>query len=635
MSEKFVKQLEKAVEAQDEGKTSNLVERILSLEPTHTYALHCKAVLTMHQGKHQVALAVLEQLAEVDASYQSDQEFLFQKGYCLYRLQRFAEAREALKDVLFVPAQHLLAQIAYNLEEYEEAAAIYEALLANNSARDDQERQEIITNLSAAYVTLDAKKAADAVRRADEKTADMLFNAATAELEGRQYDQALATLNKAELLVAREHGTSTLKSFAEFSAAEVLAPKSTERALFEELSPIWVQRAYLHYTRGDEDASANILATVLKHRVASVAVGAVASINWAAIKRHKDFFDTYRKLKQVQSPAMLARLTTKQKLLVRYNTAMLLLNIGKLAACKQVAESLISEHPNSELGPTLLLAANVRAEAGKKQRTASSKIEELLMSLSNKRGGGSRALQSRLTVAQIRLEQGDLSGCISELKEIDGISTRIGFVTTAAAWLIRAGEFEHAVQLVRGAVKSLNSDTSRKLTIWMARTLLQCGEHVHAASLFDATDLKAADDEVKSLAVLAHARSNMDRASAIGKELPSSSSSAASDIDALLSMLPNRTAVEAVGFKRTGDEEQGSGKEVKRRQRSMRRPPKNLNKDARPDPERWLPMSIRPSVKDMPERRKKELRRLRAADQEEKRKAAEKRKQAAAAASSA
>lgn len=626
MTDKLVKQLEKSVEGQDEAKTANLIERILSAELHNVYALHCKAVLYIHQGKFDAALTVLDQLAEADASYSSDEEFMFQQGYCFYRLQKFSEANKLISQISTVPAKHLLAQIAYNLEDFQKAADIYEELLADGVARDDQERQEIITNLSAAYVTIDAKKAADAVRKADEKTSDMLFNAATAELENRQFDQAMATLSKAEQLVARNHGPSEASkvSVEYFSQLQNPLPaKGPERSLFEDLSPVWVQRAYLHYAKGEEDASAAILAPILKHKPNSVAINAVASINWAAIQRHKDFFDTHRKLKQVQTPVMMRRLTTKQKLLVRYNTAMLLLNIGKLGNCKQIAESLLEEHPDSDLGPLLLLAATVRADASGKQKK-SSRVDDLLASISKK---GTSA-QTRFTIAQIRLEQGDTPGCLAELSQVEGVDQRIGYVLTACEWLIRNGDYDGAAALTE---RSLNKTKyEKKLLSTVGRSFIRVGANAHAASILNAAPASLRDDvELLALRVIALARSDIAAALIASKSLPPSVAPSLPD-DILLASVPVRAAVEAAGFKRTGDDNQDEDhiRQKKQRSRPMRRPAKCAAKDSRPDPERWLPVAIRPTMKDMPERRKKELKRIRASEQADKRKAAEKRKSA-------
>lgn len=118
---------------------------------------------------------------------------------------------------------------------------------------------------------------------------------------------------------------------------------------------------------------------------------------------------------------------------------------------------------------------------------------------------------------------------------------------------------------------------------------------------------------------------------------------------------PSRAVLEALHFTRpvhtaassSADESKGHANHAagvmpgedrapqrRRRARVMRRPPKNKEAiSGKPDPERWLPMSVRSYIKDLPERRKKELRRLRALEQEQKRRAVEKMRAAEAAAS--
>ncbi|RNF04872.1 putative signal recognition particle protein [Trypanosoma rangeli] len=670
---KWEKQLERVLaDGSDAPKILAAIEKILSVNSKHVFALRCKVVCLLHQDKHASALTVLEQIAAVDpALLRSSQDYAFQKAYCLYRALDHHQARcvllnDAPQTAEHVPSQHLLAQVHYHLEEYGAAARIYEALLAKGEFRDEHEKTELLTNYAAACSAIDARKTQAIVRAADEKTADLLYNAATAQLVVQDYAAALQTLQQAESLCARAYPTSRLRSFQDACSKSDMELRSLldikgspERAFFNDVASIWVQTAYVHYAMHDEEKAAALLNLVLRYRPLSAVTLAVASINWTAIHRHRDFFDTHRKLKAAQNPAVNNRLTSRQRLLVRYNTAMLLLHTRNFNALRRQVELLANEYPDSDLTHSLKLALAVR-DSKKKRQSDYKNLTEYLKSYQQSVGAQQRQEREQqqqqqgdpsvgkllpLIAAQIFLENGDLEHAIESLSAApDDILKKPCTLMTLTTWKVQLGDVKGAKQLLTefAAAAPKGIAVVKPILFWAVQFLTARGLNADAVDVIRATQgalpVLQDDKEARALLALCLSHYDMQGARACMEAIPEAgftgthtdrkmSLSAIAEIE---SQQPSRHSIEALGYHRVtldNDDGNGNNAKVKRaRRRPMRRPPKNL--DARFDPERWIPMSHRSYIKDLPERRKRELKRLRASEQEQKRHEAEKRKMA-------
>ncbi|RNF21796.1 putative signal recognition particle protein [Trypanosoma conorhini] len=669
---RWEKQLERALaDGSDSAKILAAIEKILSANPKHVYALRCKVVCLLHQDRHAAALAVLEQIAAVDPALpRASQDYAFQKAYCLYRALEHLQARRLLREAPqtanHAPSQHLLAQVHYHLEEYEAAAGIYEALLAKGEFRDEHEKTELQTNYAAACSAIDAQKTQAIVRAADEKTADLLYNAATAQLVVQEYAAALQTLQQAESLCARAFPKSRLRSFQDACSRSDTELRSLldvqgspERAFFNDVASIWVQTAYVYYAMHAEEKAAALLNLVLRYRPSSAVTLAVASINWTAIQRHRDFFDTHRKLKAAQNPAVNSRLTSRQRLLVRYNTAMLLLHTGNFNALRRQVELLANEYPESDLTHSLKLVLAVR-DSKKKRQSDYKNLTEYLKNYQQSVGAQQRQEQQQqpqqgnpsvgkllpLIAAQIFLENGDLEHAIESLSSApEDIRKKPCTLMTLTTWKVQLGDVKGAKQLLTefAAAATKGVAVVKPILFWAVQFLTAKGMYADAVDVIRATQAALPvlqdDKEVRALLALCLSHFDMPAARACMAAIPEAGfigthtdkKLSSSDIAEAESQQPSRQSIEALGYHRaTADDEDDNGDGVRARRarrRPMRRPPKNL--DARIDPERWIPMSHRSYIKDLPERRKRELKRLRASEQERKRHEAEKRKAAA------
>ncbi|KAH9589201.1 Signal recognition particle [Trypanosoma melophagium] len=674
---KWEKQLQRLLmESSETPKIVAAVERILSASPKHVFALRCKVVYLLLQDKHAAALTALQQLAVADPSLRDkSQEYAFQEAYCLYRSMDYRQAHAVLLRAPHtsehVASQHLLAQLHYNLEEFEDAARIYETLLAKNEFRDDHEKTELQTNYAAACAAIDAQKTQAIVRAADEKNADLLYNAATAQIETHDYVTAMQTLQQAEILCARAHPKSSIRSFQDAYAksdvelqALLDVKNSPERLFFNDVAAIWVQMAYVNYETRHEDKASTLLNMVLRYRPSSTVTLAVASINWAAIQKHFDFFDTHRKLKLAQNPAVSSRLTSRQRLLVRYNTAMLLLHTSNLNGFRRQVEHIADEYPDSDLTHSLKLALAVR-EGMKKRQSNDKMVAEYLKNYQQsvkdqqKQGQGQNQRNPvggkmlPLIAAQIFFENGDLEHAIESLSSApEDIRRKPCTLVTLFTWKVQFGDVKGAKQLLIDFIGTTSKKTTivREILAWVVHFLASRGLYTDAVDVIRAiqTAVPALEQDKEIQAMMALCLSHYDMPAAracmekISPDVSTSSTGSTSakklstsSLAELESQQPSRQQIEALGYHRvSGSDDPADGGKTKRaRRRPMRHPPKNM--DSRVDPERWLPMSRRSYIKDLPERRKRELKRLRASEQEQKRHEAEKRKAAATAAAAA
>ena len=162
-------------EEPDHVKIAQLCERS---PKTDAFAQHTKAIAHIQQGKPALALPVLSAIDDLDRPTNGVNALgvRFAHAYCLYKTGAFANALALLQEAMAHgtfgarakadPAiQNLNAQALYNLEKYAEAAAALEHILASGMYRDDVERSELLTNLSAAYSQFDFAKCQESSRR--------------------------------------------------------------------------------------------------------------------------------------------------------------------------------------------------------------------------------------------------------------------------------------------------------------------------------------------------------------------------------------------------------------------------------------------------------------------------------------
>lgn len=631
----------------------NTSERLLALDPNHIKALTCKSVCCLTRDKYGAAITLLERIQQLQPSIVSSPSFAFRKSYALYRLRQYAEAKGVLDAAggrirYHTPSRHLRAQIHYNLEEYADAVHEYIEILKDEAYRDEQEKTEIITNLSAAYSACQPAKAVETFRMADEKTLDVYYNAATALIASRDMSGAMKLLIQAEVLCAKEHPKTLTRSLEEallLTEGDAIAKMGVtsiteDRRFFNEAANLWVQMAYVWQMVGEKEKASTVLQLILTLKPTSVATNAVASTNWAAMKGDADFFDVGKKLKMILNSNFLDRLTSKQLLSLRYNYALLNFRYGSKSTCRRELEILKRDYPEHYLTYGLQLGM-MALEAGKKQKPSHDDMELLAKKVETAAAKSTNGTSSTpfLTVnpilAEIYLQQGDLQRVANILSDDQSALSRSpSAVITIASWRVRMGDIQTGFDYLEKEITQMPPPVAAKVIQWMVDDFsTNCGLHAETGASLERLWKKlpwlSQSKEMSALRCFVLSFSDITAARGAALQFKDNGEKVGpTTLKSLSRWQPSRQDLEALGYRRTISDEgaQAAAGIRHRRQRKMRRPPKEMT-DKKIDPERWIPMKQRSYIIDLPERRKRELRRLRAIEQDRLRRIAEKRQQ--------
>lgn len=660
---KLESQLQKLIE--DEAPPTRILtaaERLLAAQPNNLVGLQCKVVCCLLREKFGSAIALLDQIQDVNPRISTTSPvFVFRKAYCHYRLRQYTDAKLILRSAggivqQHIPCRHLQAQVHYNLEEYKEAAQLYQAILKDGAYRDEQEKIEILTNLSAAYSACEPPKAVETVVQADDKTYDMCYNAATALIAAGDMPAAQKMLVQAEMLCAADHPSSSIRSLfqlmglPEGEAVIKMGPSAAataERKFFNDVASVWVQMAYVWDVLGEEGKASNALHLVLSLKPNSVATNTVAATNWAAMKGHRDFFDVSRKLKLALNPNTLDRLTSKQLLSLRYNSALLQLLSGSMNNCRRELEHLRRDFPDHYLTHSLTLGL-MAVESLKKKKplsleeceSAAKRVEDAFLKSGDSSLGNSSAahpssspdafLTTKAILAQVFLQQGDLQRAAEYLMaDTSALRRSPSAISTIASWKVQVGDVSGAVSYLKDEISKMEPCVASKVLCWAVHYLatvrgLYAETGAMLQSLWTTLQWMRSTPEMAALRCFVLTFTDVEAARAAVPQTSQTASPSPSTVKKLSAGQPTRQQLEQLGYRRSTVDLGGKKPRRARRRRTMRRPPKSM--EGKIDPERWIPMNLRSYIVNLPERRKRELRRLRAIEQDRLRRVAEKRK---------
>ncbi|CAA7260374.1 unnamed protein product [Cyclocybe aegerita] len=135
------------------GNAVKTCDKILRLEPKDSDARQTKLFLLLQTEQYNAALDLINSNDDKD-------KHAYERAYCLYRLQREAEARETLEVIKKEKGEddrgivHLEAQLNYREGSYQDAFELYNQLL-DTAEPNSEEHSDILTNLQAAQKHLD------------------------------------------------------------------------------------------------------------------------------------------------------------------------------------------------------------------------------------------------------------------------------------------------------------------------------------------------------------------------------------------------------------------------------------------------------------------------------------------------
>ncbi|KAI4585635.1 hypothetical protein MJG53_005869 [Ovis ammon polii x Ovis aries] len=550
------------------------VNKILQINKDDVTALHCKVVCLIQNGSFKEALNVINTHTKVFAN----NSLSFEKAYCEYRLNRIENALKTIESAnqQTDKLKELYGQVLYRLERYDECLAVYRDLVRNSQDDYDEERK---TNLSAVVAAQSNwEKVVPENLGLQEGTHELCYNTACALIGQGQLSQAMRILQKAEDLCRR--------SFSEDS-------DGTEEDPQAELAIIHGQMAYILQLQGRTEEALQLYNQIIKLKPTDVALLAVIANNIITINKDQNVFDSKKKVKLTNAEGVEFKLSKKQLQAIEFNKALLAMYTNQAEQCRKISASLQSQSPERLL-PVLIQAAQLCRE---KQHT---KAIELLQDYSDQHP--ENAAEIKLTMAQLKISQGNISKACLILRSIEELKHKPGMVSALVTMYSHEEDIDSAIEVFTQAIQwyqnhQPKSPAHLSLIREAANFKLKYGRKKEAIS--DLEQLwKQNPKDIHTLAQLISAYSLVDpeKAKALSKHLPSSDSmSLKVDVEALENS-PGATYVRKKGGKVTGDSqpnEQGQGDLKKKKKKKKGKLPKNYDPKVTPDPERWLPMRER------------------------------------------
>ncbi|XP_003415941.1 signal recognition particle subunit SRP72 isoform X2 [Loxodonta africana] len=550
------------------------VNKILQINKEDVTALHCKVVCLIQNGSFKEALNVINTHTKVLAN----NSLSFEKAYCEYRLNRIENALKTIESAnqQTDKIKELYGQVLYRLERYDECLAVYRDLVRNSQDDYDEERK---TNLSAVVAAQSNwEKVVPENLGLQEGTHELCYNAACALIGQGQLNQAMKILQKAEDLCRR--------SLSEDS-------DGTEEDPQAELAIIHGQMAYILQLQGRTEEALQLYNQIIKLKPTDVGLLAVIANNIITINKDQNVFDSKKKVKLTNAEGVEFKLSKKQLQAIEFNKALLAMYTNQAEQCRKISSSLQSQSPEHLL-PVLIQAAQLCRE---KQHI---KAIELLQEFSDQHP--ENAAEIKLTMAQLKISQGNISKACLILRSIEELKHKPGMVSALVTMYSHEEDIDSAIEVFTQAIQwyqnhQPKSSAHLSLIREAANFKLKYGRKKEAIS--DLEQLwKQNPKDIHTLAQLISAYSLVDpeKAKVLSNHLPSSDSmSLKVDVEALENS-PGATYIRKKGGKAAGDnqtKEQGQGDLKKKKKKKKGKLPKNYDPKVTPDPERWLPMRER------------------------------------------
>lgn len=555
-----------------------IAEKILSLAPEDREALHCKLVCLLQLSRFQEAVKLIDSASKKAG----EKQFRFEKAYCLYRLEKYADSHSLLERLLHKQPQteprvhDLLAQVTYRLGRYSESKATYASMVKEYSDDFDTERE---ANFAAALSLGSEPDDASFLASLRKDSMEQCFNLACCYLALGQEEEAESALRQSEELYRQTLEEDDL----------------TEEELESELAVVRVQLGYALQLQDRGREALGLYNAVLKQKPSDVSHSVVASNNIIVLNRDRDIFDSKKKAKVLANEGTSKKLTRSQKLSIVYNRCLFALQTNQLEQCRQLVGQLKEagrESPLAVLAEVALL--------NRERRTAASTA---LLEAHLKAKPRSEILLYA-TLAQLYLSQGNTSGACDVLHSVPDLPRHLGVVSSLVSLHTSLGAVEAASETLDEAVAWWSSQQRTgpaqqvylSLAMHSARYKLQHRKYEAAAVVLEQLRSESPSNlRVLAMLISCYSRFDSERAEELSRTLPALQGLPPGAVDTLEQM---------PSFKHTRRQLQKPEEKLPekkeplsrdRRRKRKRKPklPKNYDPAAAPDPERWLPLRER------------------------------------------
>lgn len=575
----YYTELAKIAPSQDWERILKTAKKILGLSVQEKKAFQTKVICLINLDKFDEALSSIER-------YHDANELHFEKAYCQYRLDKFTDAYDTLMkcENPSYKEKELLAQIAYRLENYQEAYDFYRDIIKNV---DDDFEVERTTNLSAVVANLktnnpEVKKDLDMTEHED-KTFELCFNSACISLSKGQYNEAQEKLVKAEQM-----------------CNETFTDPDDQDDLEREITVIRAQLAYCLQKLGESDNALKIYTNVLKTRKANISTTACISNNLVCINKDQNVFDSKKRIKAATSQELVLKLTSLQRSLIAYNEILFCIITNQNDSVQKLLKKYESGFNNKERY-TLLKMSQLCKE--KKFADAENLLNDL------KSGACSSTVLYYLL--QILLTQGKVDEAIEFIKTLDDFkSFKLGITSAVVSLFNTRNKKQDVTKLYESAIayfSKINPDGPELITCIKENSQFQLsnGNYQGASEMLEKLRAMKPDDfKILSKLINIYSKFDGDKAKNLSKELPSLEDIIANstiDLDTLenqFSLLTSRyaklTKTGGVQIKSPDKVKSPENNQIHKKKKKRKiKLPKKIDPKVPIDQERWIPLKER------------------------------------------
>lgn len=567
----------------------------LKTSKSDTTAQHSRIVALLHLERYADAVKACEEGGE-DIKKIAATEY----AYALYKAGQWEEAAQVAEAAGGRDSEeglsHILAQTAYRLERFDEAAALYDRLAKDSDSSDIRiQRGAVDAQLEwqgSGHLVIKKKPT-----REDLEAFESAYNAACASI-------ARGELGQAEILLRRSKDLLSA------------LPDLTDAEKTSELLPINAQHIYVLLRQGRADEAAKLSQDVPIHSISDKGTQRIASVNGMVSSSstsnpyllHRQFNHT-PKLAKNDTPFEYQASVLQQN---GYVTDLLALKHSGVIAS---ANAVLQKDSQPSLSPATNSVSALRAAAQAQNQTGKEALAIIVPSLQQSPNN----VGLILTIVQLYIMANNhasaillLEGFLGRLeksgtpKDMD-VRFSPGLVGTIVALYnlqgrssVARSELSKAAEYWRSKSKEASDPTKHATLLKAAGTaLLHSDEQSDleaAASIFDAIHKQDSADKAASAGLIS-ALARTDPAKIQKADLDSLTATsrliAGIDVAALEDAgvaRPDVSMSTASTKKRPADDANKSAKPKKIRKSKM---PKDFDPNKKIDPERWLPMRDR------------------------------------------
>ncbi|RLN54500.1 hypothetical protein BBJ28_00013540 [Nothophytophthora sp. Chile5] len=349
----------------------------------------------------------------------------------------FAELSAALKRENFARAVDICNKSAFRSKFPDDVDAVKVKCLALIRLEKFDKALELAAkydflSTEKAYCLYRLKKDDDALvllgRDLETQGTAQLHLAAQLHFRKGNFDESIRIY---ELLLARAQET-------------FVAEGASEAEIDEELAVIKTQLAFVKQMRGDLDGALSDYRNVLKLKLRNRAVGAVASNNIVALRKDRDVFDSFKRLKSI---VLSDKLNLAQQEAILTNRTLLLCLMNKVQAncplplmpeeCRESLDTLKKQFPESKSIADIVVLLAI------KDQSPAAAIEQLQ---------GDVSVGGRLGLAHVYLTEGQVLKAAECIRSIEQLAHSPGTVATLVALYEGAGDSAAAQTVLESAL---------------------------------------------------------------------------------------------------------------------------------------------------------------------------------------